>query len=469
LTEYTIKNGSGETIKLSIIVTRSPFNPNGQALQIDPRASDTAAFCNVLNSKNGPNPDGLGLKEIRRVFQQAIREQQGSLPGDVLRFADSDIGNHADDVMNHFEKACTDLAPKVSQAGSTIRMFADGGGPGGRVQSELSVLNANGALIGHTSSGPDGPSRENYDRNNAPAWSGRNVGSDVNGDWTSSPATGSGDTGSPVLRALVKYRRSAALDDPASTSAQGAPPATPAFQPDSAVKRAVPVLSRVGKFIGDSLITPAEAASPSWPLSPVPTGSNVPSEETAFGDRSENAPRVPGPDTYPRLRRVSSAFPRTAPPGPGQPAPSPERAPPLGIFSGKPMLPSPIPLSVWGLPDNSDASGNGDWFNFLAGIASWNPTPPAPPPQTAGSKPAPYLGRRIVDQSQASVSDTGAPAVPLGPSDDPNFSGGLLGRLVALMGIDPQNPTQPVPPPDDGLRGFYRDDPVQPWFVQGQR
>jgi hypothetical protein len=81
LTEYTIKNGSGETIKLNIIVTRSPFNPNGQALQIDPRASDTAAFCNVLNSKNGPNPDGFGLKEIRRVFQQACFLTLSALEG----------------------------------------------------------------------------------------------------------------------------------------------------------------------------------------------------------------------------------------------------------------------------------------------------------------------------------------------------------------------------------------------------
>jgi hypothetical protein len=60
--------------------------------------------------------------------------------------------------------------------------------------------------------------------------------------------------------------------------------------------------------------------------------------------------------------------------------------------------------------------------------------------------------------------------VPFVPSDDPNFSGGLLGRLVALVGIDPQDPTQPAPQPlDDQLRGFYRDDPAQPWFVQRQR
>ena len=39
--------------------------------------------------------------------------------------------------------------------------------------------------------------------------------------------------------------------------------------------------------------------------------------------------------------------------------------------------------------------------------------------------------------------------MPLAPSDDPNFSGGLLGRFAALAGIDPQNPNQPAPPLDD--------------------
>jgi hypothetical protein len=141
------------------------------------------------------------------VFQQAIREQQGSLPTDVRRFTDNDVGKHLDAVMDHFEKACIDLAPKVSQAGSTVRMFADGGGPGGRIQSELSVLNANGALVGRTSSGPAGTSREVHGSNNTPAWSGRDVGNDANGNEASSPAAGSGDTLSPVLRAPTAMTR----------------------------------------------------------------------------------------------------------------------------------------------------------------------------------------------------------------------------------------------------------------------
>jgi hypothetical protein len=242
-----------------------------------------------------------------------------------------------------------------------------------------------------------------------------------------------------------------------------APAATPVFQPDIAGPGSV-----LGKFIGDRLIAPAAAASPSRPMLPGPVAPNLPSDEAAFGDRSENAPAEPSTDTYPRLRRVSSAFPDITQRNPDQPAPKPEHVPALGIFSGKPMSGSSLPLPLGGLLNNSEASGNGDWFNHLAGIAPRNSTQPAPPP--GASKPARSLSRTIVDQPQASAFNTAASAAPLAPSVDPNFSGGLLGRIAALAGIDPQNLTQPAPPPiDDQLRGFYRDDPMQPWFVRRRR
>jgi hypothetical protein len=59
---------------------------------------------------------------------------------------------------------------------------------------------------------------------------------------------------------------------------------------------------------------------------------------------------------------------------------------------------------------------------------------------------------RIYNPSQASAVDTRALAAPLAPSDDPSFSGGLLGRLVALAGIDPQNLNKPAPLPMDDER-----------------
>jgi hypothetical protein len=37
------------------------------------------------------------------------------------------------------------------------------------------------------------------------------------------------------------------------------------------------------------------------------------------------------------------------------------------------MSPLLLPPSVWGLPDNSEAPGRDDWFNFLSGITSPRP------------------------------------------------------------------------------------------------
>jgi len=125
---------------------------------------------------------------------------------------------------------------------------------------------------------------------------------------------------------------------------------------------------------------------------------------------------------------------------PNQLAPPPESAPLLGIFSGRPMSPWPLPPSVFGLPDNSAASDKGDWFNFLAGMGSLKPAQPVPPP-TSDNKLVRTLSRSIVGQPQGSVSDTGAPAPGLATSDDANYSGGLLGRLAALAGLDPRDPT----------------------------
>jgi hypothetical protein len=208
---------------------------------------------------------------------------------------------------------------------------------------------------------------------------------------------------------------------------------------------------------------------PSQPMLPSQTASNFPGEESAFGDRSENAPGALPPGSYRQLRRVSSAFPGITQSQPNEPSIRPERTPLLGIVSGMPMSFSPSPLSLGGLLDKPGESGDGSFLDFLAGLAPRN-SPPAPPAPSAGGMPVRILGRSIAGQPQASVFDTGVPAAPLAPSEDANFSDGLLGRLAALAGLDPQNPTQPAPPPlDDQLRGFYRDDPAQPWFAQLRR
>jgi hypothetical protein len=201
---------------------------------------------------------------------------------------------------------------------------------------------------------------------------------------------------------------------------------------------------------------------PSQPMLPSQTASNFPSE--VFGGRSENAPGTARPHSYAQLRRVSSAFAGIAPLEPNEPAPPPERSLPLGIVSGKPMSFSPFPLPLGGLLDKPGESGDGNLFDFLVGLASRS-QPPAPSQPSAAGMPVRTLGR-IVNQPQASAFNA---AAPLSPSEDANFSDGLLGRLTALAGLDPQNPAQPAPPLDDQLRGFYRDHPVQAWFAQLQR
>src|SRR5207237_6112190 len=53
------------------------------------------------------------------------------------------------------------------------------------------------------------------------------------GSWGSAPAVGFGESRSPVLRELQRYRRSAAPDGPASVSPQLPASATPAVRPDT--------------------------------------------------------------------------------------------------------------------------------------------------------------------------------------------------------------------------------------------
>ena len=64
-----------------------------------------------------------------------------------------------------------------------------------------------------------------------------------------------------------------------------------------------------------------------------------------------------------------------------------------------------------------------------------------------------YRKRLDAGQPQASAFDAGAPAAPLAPSDDFNFSGGLVGRLTALMRQYP-DVYGPPPPEDDELPSY---------------
>jgi hypothetical protein len=199
------------------------------------------------------------------------------------------------------------------------------------------------------------------------------------------------------------------------------------------------------------------------------------------------------------------------PGNPNSPASSPESEGPIGFVGGKPMR---FPFApIFDTRDRSGATGDPNRSNALDDLISnfgrWQApslnadaaAPPVPnrriasidgndsnassngpdtaftPPVSAQQNPQgplslndaylEHLKRLNANQPQAPASDSNAP--PLAPLDDSSFSGGLPGRLAALLGVDPQNPDQPAPPPsDDDLRAFYGD-LMRPWFLQGQR
>lgn len=118
------------------------------------------------------------------------------------------------------------------------------------------------------------------------------------------------------------------------------------------------------------------------------------------------------------------------PRNPNLPVSLPEPGRPHGMFSGKPMPLWITPPPIGRFSDNSKGPGSS---NELISPAS---------------------GSGDRGQSQASMFDQGATIPPLAPSDPANYPGGLLGRLAAFAGIDPQNPDQ-FAPPAGGLLGRY--------------
>lgn len=123
------------------------------------------------------------------------------------------------------------------------------------------------------------------------------------------------------------------------------------------------------------------------------------------------------------------------------PLPIPQLGRPLGFVDGKLV---PLPLS--GPAGNASGSGGASWLPAPA-VAAWSDA----------TLPASAIG-------------FGAPAVPVASSDRSNSAGGQLGMLSGLTGIDPRDPSRFAPPElDDALRGYYQDDPAQPWLVRRGR
>ena len=215
-----------------------------------------------------------------------------------------------------------------------------------------------------------------------------------------------------------------------------------------------------------------------------------------------------------RFGSGASSLDGNTPRNPNFPALPPEAEGPLGIVSGQPMRFFQFP--IFDTRTNSGAAGDPNRPAALENLlwkggrfqgsaidtgapalpviqnrqispapeTAWRlrrvvpaiPTPPTSAPRNSQGALSlndaylEYLKRLNANPSPASAIDTDAPGAPLVPSDDSEFSGGLLGRLMAVTGIDLQNPDQLAPTPqDDELRAFYRDNPVQPWTLQRRR
>jgi hypothetical protein len=208
----------------------------------------------------------------------------------------------------------------------------------------------------------------------------------------------------------------------------------------------------------------------------------------------------------------TSSFDSIAPRNPNTPAPPQDAEGPIGLVSGKPMR---FPFApIFDTRDRSGATGDSNRPNALDDLIwrggrlqtslfdSGAAAPLAPNPQSRfgsgngtassatgpGDAPTPstptpqnpqgplslndayleYLKRLNANQPQAPAFDPNA-SPPLAPPDGSNVSGGIAGRLAALLGVDPQNPDRLAPPPsDDALRAFYGD-PRQAWILQRQR
>jgi hypothetical protein len=183
-----------------------------------------------------------------------------------------------------------------------------------------------------------------------------------------------------------------------------------------------------------------------------------------------------------RFGNVPSSRDDVTPRDPNLPMSPPQTEGPLGIVSGKPMR--FIPLPIFDTRDNSNAASGQNWFMMLGGLreggksqaSAINAGAPAVPFVSVRQNPfgnrngaasgsgnpddafAPPTSAPQNPQGPLSALDASAPAATLVPSDDSNFSGGLLGRVAALMGVDLQNPDQLASAPQDNeLHTFYRD------------
>ena len=129
-------------------------------------------------------------------------------------------------------------------------------------------------------------------------------------------------------------------------------------------------------------------------------------------------------------------------------------SPAEAAFPSAPMLQGATELNVPSAPPIADFPGSNGALD-----AETDATAPS-----VANKDFRYLTRIVADKPQASVFDTGAPAVPF-VSDSPDFSGGLPSLPVRfLTRVDPRNPGQAALPQQAARPlGIVSGEPMPDW------
>jgi hypothetical protein len=264
---------------------------------------------------------------------------------------------------------------------------------------------------------------------------------------------------------------SSTRDAPASTQRQETSPPTPAFQPDA-------VYSPMGDFYGNYPRASDVAAVPS----PATSSASGP----GFGSQATDS-NVPERRLGRKILNPSAGVPDNTR---SSPAPQPQESEgPLTLNEAyllylarlnrnKPQASMSDSAASTASFDASNPNrprlSAADWIASLAGVGRQNPVQPSSP-QTRGLAGSAHGGNPVQpwtgapdnsaasgnvnrnrytplggplwdgNRSRAPVTDADAPASPIDYSDSANYSGGLPGRYLALVGLDPENLTQPAP------------------------
>jgi hypothetical protein len=315
--------------------------------------------------------------------------------------------------------------------------------------------------------------------NPSPSFSGNSVPTGGFGNRNPFPTGSPGGAPSPDMRGQRKDRRSAAPDGEAWASAQGATSATPAFQQDAAY-------SPTGDFFGNFPRASAVAAAPS-PLAFNDSGSGT-RTATDFDANMPDLSRLMsgvGQFLLNSLITPAEAAPLSAPPSPSLPAPEPgeeaQGAPsnvPERRLSRKILNPSAgVPINTRSPPTQEPQESEGPltlneaYLLYLARLnarraqasmsdpagptAPFDASNPNPPRLSAADWIASLAG--VDRQNPTQPASSGVLASPIDSSENANYSGGLPGRYLALAGLDLENPNQPAPTDDEQVQANLRE------------